>query len=196
MPPRTSLQPVPEAAAKAPTNAAPSALAPVLKRSKAEIIATHERSKAEMFLAPSMATAIASVGYLKTFGTVEFSALVQGLEASMAEVHKGETKNVESMLIGQAHALQTIFAHLAHRAVSVTGLRQYEMDLRLALRAQAQCCRTLEVLAAIKNPPVVLARQANITTGPQQINNGQASESSVSRGRTQVEPNELLQEAP
>lgn len=31
---------------------------------------------------------------------------------------------------------------------------------------------TLETLANIKNPPVVLARQANITTGPQQVNNG------------------------
>jgi hypothetical protein len=26
-------------------------------------------------------------------------------------------------------------------------------------------------LAAIKNPPVVIARQANVTTGPQQVNN-------------------------
>ena len=39
-------------------------------------------------------------------------------------------------------------------------------------QAHAQCCRTLEVLSAMKNPPLVLARQANVTTGPQQINNG------------------------
>jgi hypothetical protein len=30
----------------------------------------------------------------------------------------------------------------------------------------------LEVLSALKNPPVVIAKQANVTTGPQQVNNG------------------------
>jgi hypothetical protein len=45
----------------------------------------------------------------------------------------------------------------------------------MALRAQSQCRATLETLAAIKNPPIVYARQANVTTGPQQINNGVAS---------------------
>jgi hypothetical protein len=32
----------------------------------------------------------------------------------------------------------------------------------------------------MKNPPVVIARQANVTTGPQQINNG------ISRGETGI----------
>jgi hypothetical protein len=40
----------------------------------------------------------------------------------------------------------------------------------MALWAQSQCARSLEVLAALKNPPVVTARQANVTTGPQQNN--------------------------
>ena len=44
--------------------------------------------------------------------------------------------------------------------------------MRMALRAQSQCRATLETLAAIKNPPIVYARQANVTTGPQQVNNG------------------------
>jgi hypothetical protein len=44
--------------------------------------------------------------------------------------------------------------------------------MRLALRAQNQCRATLETLAAIKNPPVVFAKQANIANGPQQVNNG------------------------
>jgi hypothetical protein len=43
--------------------------------------------------------------------------------------------------------------------------------MRLALKAQGQCRATLETLAAIKNPPVVIARQANVSHGPQQINN-------------------------
>jgi hypothetical protein len=46
-----------------------------------------------------------------------------------------------------------------------------ERYMRLALKAQSQCRATLETLAAIKNPPVIYARQANVTTGPQQVNN-------------------------
>lgn len=42
----------------------------------------------------------------------------------------------------------------------------------LALKAQGQCRATVEALAAIKNPPVVFAKQANIAHGPQQVNNG------------------------
>jgi hypothetical protein len=39
------------------------------------------------------------------------------------------------------------------------------------LKAQSQCRATFETLATIKNPPVIYARQANVTTGPQQVNN-------------------------
>ena len=46
-----------------------------------------------------------------------------------------------------------------------------ERYMRLALKAQGQCRATLETLAAIKNPPVVFARQANFANGPQQVNN-------------------------
>ena len=44
--------------------------------------------------------------------------------------------------------------------------------LRLALKAQSQRRATLETLATIKNPPVIYAKQANITSGPQQVNTG------------------------
>jgi hypothetical protein len=62
--------------------------------------------------------------------------------------------------------------------------------MRLAMRAQSQCRTTLETLAAIKNPPIVYARQANVTTGPQQINNGQ--ESHRARENT-IEQTQLLE---
>jgi hypothetical protein len=44
--------------------------------------------------------------------------------------------------------------------------------MRLALKAQSQSRATVETLAAIKNPPVVYARQANFAAGHQQVNNG------------------------
>jgi len=48
-----------------------------------------------------------------------------------------------------------------------------EIYLRLALKAQAQCRTTVETLVEMKNPrPVAFVSQANISNGPQQVNNG------------------------
>jgi hypothetical protein len=66
-----------------------------------------------------------------------------------------------------------------------------EKYMRLALKAQAQCRATIETIATLKNPPVVFARQANISAGPQQVNNGPATRAEVSSNR----PNELLEQS-
>lgn len=47
-----------------------------------------------------------------------------------------------------------------------------EPYMRLALNAQGQCRATIDTLAAIKNTPVVFARQANLSNWPQQVNKG------------------------
>lgn len=81
-------------------------------------------------------------------------------------------------------------------------LPNLESFLRLALKAQNQCRATLETLAGIKNPPVVIARQANINhgNGNQQVNNGTPDPSQPvhiqppSRARKKrIPPNELLE---
>ena len=69
-------------------------------------------------------------------------------------------------------------------------LEAMDRYLRLALKAQAQCRATIETLAAMKNPPVVFARQANISNGPQQVNNGQPPRAEEKQNL----PNELLEE--
>lgn len=131
-----------------------------------------ELHRAQLRLSPVTSAAVTSSVYLDALGKVDFCALLDTLEESTRRIHRGDLTEVESMLIGQAFSLQAIFMKLADRASRTTLVKHIEVDLRLALKAQAQCCRTLEVLAGIKNPPVVLARQANITSGPQQVNNG------------------------
>ncbi len=42
--------------------------------------------------------------------------------------------------------------------------------MRLAFKAQAQAAKTIQILAELKNPPVVFARNANVVNGPQQVN--------------------------
>jgi hypothetical protein len=90
-------------------------------------------------------------------------------------VNRGDLSQAEAMLMNQATALQSLFARLAERGMSCDSAPAFEINMRMALRAQNQCRATLETLAAIKNPPVIFAKQANIANGHQQINNGAPS---------------------
>ena len=52
---------------------------------------------------------------------------------------------------------------------------------------------TVETLAAIKNPSVVFARQANFASGHQQVNNGEAVKAASRVSETQSAPSKLLE---
>jgi hypothetical protein len=65
--------------------------------------------------------------------------------------------------------------------------------MRLAFKTQTQCRATLETLSALKNPPV-FTRQATITGGPRQINNGQVFNGLRAHAAIQeTAPNEVLE---
>ncbi len=132
---------------------------------------------AALALAPDAMAAMAIEPYAKTFGAVELGSLVLTLAEQMDQVKAGDMKQAEAMLHGQAQTLQAIFTNLARRAASQEYMKQWEAYLRMALKAQNQCRMTLETLATIKSPPVVIARQANINNGgQQQVNNGTPAE--------------------
>jgi len=103
---------------------------------------------------------------------------VDELREQSANVLRGDMQRAEAMLMAQAHTLDALFSTLALRSKrnSDAGyLDAADRYLRLAFKAQSQCRTTLETLTEIKNPrPVAFVRQANITSGPQQINNGAA----------------------
>lgn len=88
----------------------------------------------------------------------------------------GDLTQLERLLSAQALALNSVFAGLAHRAKTNSQggyLGAADTYLRLALRAQAQCRQTVQTLFEMKNPrPVAFVQQANISNGPQQVNNG------------------------
>jgi hypothetical protein len=112
---------------------------------------------------------------------IDVPSMLAVLRESAARVNAGKLDNAEAMLMNQATALQSLFARLAERAMTHDQIPGFDANMRMALRAQNQCRATLETLATIKNPPIVYARQANVTTGPQQINNGVALEASRTR---------------
>ena len=130
----------------------------------------------EVVLSPTIQSAVAIEAWSKFAGTVDLADLVDDLRERIKKVQGGDMQPVEAMLFGQAMTLQTIFTNLARKAQAQEYLKQFQVNLTLALKAQAQCRATLEALAEIKNPrPVAFVKQANISGGPQQVNNGDAA---------------------
>jgi hypothetical protein len=111
-------------------------------------------------------------------GESDLPTTVAALRKHCEAVTGGDLRGAETMLVAQAGALNAMFHELARRSALNMGehLGAMETYMRLAMKAQTQCRATLETLAAIKNPPVVFAKQANINHGgQQQVNNGPAA---------------------
>ena len=119
----------------------------------------------------------------------DVNALNKVLRQQTDAILKGDMSRMESMLISQAHTLDALFNSLVKKGLGSSKLTQYEIMLRLALKAQSQCRATFESLANIKNPPVIYAKQANISNGHQQISNGVATRTEENKNPQ----NELLE---
>ncbi len=125
---------------------------------------------------------------------VDIAAIGCQLRDQAAAVNRGDLSQAVAMLMNQATALQSLFSRLAERGMGCDQAPAFEANMRMALRAQSQCRATIETLAAIKNPPIVYAKQANIANGPQQVNNGIPANAPPPHAREekQIQSNELL----
>jgi hypothetical protein len=129
-------------------------------------------------------------------GEVDLSATVAALKEIAGRTSKGDLSDAENLLSAQAATLNAIFGECARRAhVNMSEhIDASERYLRLALKAQAQCRATLETISAIKNPPMVIAKQANIAAGHQQINNLPSAAQTVRCSETpEITQNKLLE---
>ena len=129
---------------------------------------------AELALGGVINGATLAVDFSKgNYGELSLTECISELGKKVRNVHKGNLQDAETILTAQAVALDAIFMSLARRAQMNMGeyIDAADRYMRLALKAQGQCRATLETLAAIRNPPVVFAKQANIAQGPQQVNN-------------------------
>jgi len=107
---------------------------------------------------------------------LEVTDLMGELRKAGEEVASGNMSRVEKMLAHQALTLDAIFNNMAQRASRAEYVKNTDIFLKLALKAQAQARSTAEALALLKNPMPYI-RQANIAQGPQQVNNGTVSAS-------------------
>lgn len=128
-------------------------------------------------------------------GDTDINVFVDEIHEQVDEVHKGDMRRPEAMLVAQAHTLDALFCNLARRAhsnLSSGYLDAAERYLRLALKSQAQAVRTIEALGELKNPrSVAFVQQANIANGPQQVNNGVQAGESPAHGNHSIPSNEL-----
>jgi hypothetical protein len=131
-------------------------------------------AKAAFSLNPAVNSALVIDAFSGTMlgEDLDLSSLINTIESSVNKVKSGDLSTLESILVSQSFALQGIFTSLARRASNQTLTSNYQSLLSLALKAQSQCRTTLETLSALKHPSIIYAKQANVTTGPQQINNG------------------------
>jgi hypothetical protein len=130
---------------------------------------------ARMILNPAFNGGLALKGVMPPVGPVlDVLALADELEAQSKAATEGNLARHEALLTAQAHTLDGLFTQLVVQAEVGSGqsLPRMETYVRLALKAQSQCRATIEALAAMKRPPLVIAQQANVAHGPQQVNNG------------------------
>lgn len=148
---------------------APAKTAPAAPPPSPAAAAGRRRSGAMLGATANAVAVVAAYG--QTFGEPDVHGLIDVLNEHIGKLREGSRDQAEAMLLAQAHALQSIFTNLSMRAAKQGQVPAMEACLRLALKAQNQSRMTLETLANIKNPPVVIARQANIAQGHQQVNN-------------------------
>ena len=124
--------------------------------------------------------------------TTDPGTILEALQLQAKTIHQGDMRQVESMLMGQAVALQSMFADFALRAKKAQTPQAVQCLAQLALRSQAGCRSTLQTLADVKNPrQVAFVKQTNVAQ-TQQVNNGSLPPSRVEN--IQAAPNELLVE--
>ncbi len=177
---------------------------PATKTNSSTLLITHDKAKtkerqlAEISLSATTLNAVTAHTFTQFLGETDLGETIKVMREKTSKVNGGDLSELENTLTAQTVSLDAIFNQLARRASLNIGehINAAETYMRLALKAQAQCARTIEVLAAMKNPPVVFAKQANISHGNQQVNNGTFDTNTHGRthtGKIINQPNELLE---
>jgi hypothetical protein len=122
----------------------------------------------------SINTAFTLKKFANVEDSIEVSDYILELQKAGNEVVSGDLGRLERMLTSQAIALDAIFNRLALKAAGAEYLKNYEVFMRLAFKAQAQSRNTVEALAMLKHPQPYIS-QTNIgQVGHNQVNNSYA----------------------
>jgi hypothetical protein len=161
---------------------------------------TRSISYAKVSLKASCMNAVISQAFAsQLFPEIDLMDAMDCLKDKIKGITDGDMKPIEAMLIGQAQALQTMFVCLGKIASEKTSLQQYTAFMNLALKAQSQSRATIQALTELKYPKQTnFVKQANISNGHQQVNNGSLPTSTHAPAPARAfenenQPNELLE---
>jgi len=114
------------------------------------------REMAEQAVDPCVTNSVVVAAFWEEAGgEIDPQAGYEAIRAQVQAVRKGVLSGAEATLVGQAAALNVIFAEMARRgqaALNRPGIAA-ERYLRLAMRAQAQCRMTLNELRDLTDRP-------------------------------------------
>lgn len=142
---------------------------------------------------------VASASMVPAFTATTTDAVLLEMAKQGQAVADGDLGAVVKMLSSQMTVLNAVFANCLNKALRTDHPQMTEAYMRMALRAQSNCRTNAEAITAITHPPhpAVFAKQANISSGPQQINNQQINlDGSLSHARTEqteTAPSKLLE---
>jgi len=78
---------------------------------------------------------------------------IVAIEESLAKLQTDDFSAMKATLAAQAASLDVVFSEFAKRAARTVVVKVSEVDMRFALKAQAQCRATVESLARLRNVP-------------------------------------------
>lgn len=130
-----------------------------------------------MLMTPTHGCAEVVAGYrapaFKHWREITADDAAAALELTVEGVQLGLLDDLEAMLVSQAVALNAMFVSMANRAARQDSRENITAMTTLALKAQAQSRATISALVELKHPRgATFIKQANVTSGPQQVNNG------------------------
>jgi hypothetical protein len=129
-----------------------------------------------------------AVGTMTLHGDSHLDDLCTELGDLVQVAKAGDMGRSVTTLVAQAHTLEAVFYYLLGKATSPNCYgSEIELYLRPALKAQAQCRRTVETLATLANPRSVAIVQTNIGTHIQMSNSTIVS--------PQKAPNKLMEQS-
>lgn len=131
------------------------------------------RAVAETSLSTTTINAVTARSFSKVVSVTDLTETINVMRDKVIKVNNDDLTELEAALTAQTVTLDTMFNELARRASLNMGehINVAETYMRIALRAQGQCARTIEILSAMKNPPVIFAKQMNVANGNQLVHN-------------------------
>ena len=115
---------------------------------------TEAQALARVMTSPALQSACTLKEYINSPIKLDLDALVDTLLDQSKQVKGGNLDGIEQMLLIQSYTLDVIANYLFRRSKSQELLKQFEVQLKLGLRAQSQSRATLETLINMKRPRV------------------------------------------